>query len=576
MIIYRFLSLFSLFFLSLSSELFITESNYDHKSIYLSKFINSSNIPWFIEVNYSFHTLNLEVFRTASINSSYIEISETTDDYKSAGNFQIKSVEKNGLKENFFIKNTEKESTNNELSCFYNKPSLNFSIFKENYGISNFTSSQSYKNLIFSFKSGRNGLSVFMNFGSEFTLLDLSNHSEYNFSSLEVMNLFVKDDFLLIQSNYGKVLLFKIYINFTILRDKNNDLFHLTYMNSFIHDEFIEDVLINFNFYKGKILLFNRKGMKIFDSDNNIMIYHQSLLDSDPFIKLNINDVIVINNTMYLLIKGYGLKLADLSPLKYNNTLIWLNNSFIHPNLISFDLSKNTFNQRNTLGIQVFQDNNIEEFFMELILINESQYEIYRVYTADRKLEVDNFISDGHYSYFFDKNSKNLISFPRGSILLKNNEYLITGLSKVNIESSIYNPMMKIYDYMSKQTKIFIHVFSANYILIDEIKFINPSFYCNFQKSSNYTITVKGMSEECIENGIEMKRCIIEMKISLFSFSSREVTMFDIQNLLGLILTLCVILLIYSFILIIRKKINERKQIYDTIIKQDETELDNK
>jgi len=479
---------------------------------------------------------------------------ENNDDYKSASNFEIKSVEKNGLTENFSMKNTEKELSNNELSCYYNKPSLNLSIFKENYGISNFTLSKSHKNVIFSFKSGQNGLSVFMNYGSEYALLDLSNHSEYNFTSLEVLNLFVKDDFLLIQSNYGKVLLFKINIDFTILRDKTNDLFHLTHINTFFHDEFKEDVLINFSIYKGKILLFNRKGMKIFDAGNNTMIYYQSVLDTDPSIKLNVNDVMVVNNTLFLLIKVYGLKLADLSPLNYNNTLLWLNNSF-----------------------QVYQDNNIGEFFIELILINESQYEIYRVYTADRKLEVDNFISDGHYNYFFDKNSKNLISFQRGSNLLKNNEYLMTDLSaKVNIESSIYNPIMKIYDFMSKQTKIFLHVFNANYILIDEIKHTNPSFYCNFQKYCNYTITVKGMCEECKENGNEMKPCKIEMKFSLYSFSSREVTMFDVQNLLGLILMLCVILLIYSFILIIRKKINERRQLYDTITKQDETELENK
>jgi hypothetical protein len=110
-----------------------------------------------------------------------------------------------------------------------------------------------------------------------------------------------------------------------------------------------------------------------------------------------VKDFIVNQNSLYIIIKDYGLKIFDLKQMKL---LPW---QFEHHCLKNIDRTYDPETGLSYAGITIDnKERDMPEFFMELSMLDELNPRINKIYTSSVSKMLTNVVSINDYSYFVD------------------------------------------------------------------------------------------------------------------------------------------------------------------------------
>lgn len=135
-------------------------------------------------------------------------------------------------------------------------------------------------------------------------------------------------------------------------------------------------------------------------------------LPTGVVIPVNANDMIINNQTIYVIAKNYGMLIFQPDNFTFSNYY------FNHTRLAKFDYLASIYSY--FVGISVDNDptNNVPEFFIELIvnIYNELNPLVNKIYISQKNLIVDDYATDttSGLTYIFDRVNLNLIVLTRG------------------------------------------------------------------------------------------------------------------------------------------------------------------
>jgi hypothetical protein len=209
-----------------------------------------------------------------------------------------------------------------------------------------------------------------------------------------------------------------------------------------------------------------------------------------------LSDFSVNELTIYLVFNGYGLVILD--PNKEYELQDWY---FRHPYLLNLDFINNPFFGNKFTGITIKNQNQITEFYLELLTDNEFHPFLNKVFVSDEIIMADNaFMPDLFYTYIFNKIEKNIIIIRRGLINAVATQTLVVKLQNYGTLTGFFNnPVIPIYD-LDRQIIISAVYFENKLALINDIIDDPDSLACYFTKSGEYIVTYTSSSEVCNSN----------------------------------------------------------------------------
>jgi hypothetical protein len=282
-------------------------------------------------------------------------------------------------------------------------------------------------------------------------------------------------------------------------------------------------VVNNVGIYKNDMLIGTDKGLYVLRKGNDLFSRYQFtklIVDPTKVIKSNstsnstesskdiptteststINNRLVyltgfaINElTVYAIFSGYGMIIID--PNRDYEINEWY---FRHPYLTAIDIINNPYLGNKYTGLSVKNQNQITEFFIELLVDNEFHPFLNKVYVSNEIISNDNALMvDLFYTYLFNKVNRQLIIIRRGLINAVSRETVVINIERIMSLGIIYdNPMVSLYDTDKAKLVPAIPFTEMFYIMNDLVD--NPNtLVCSFQKSGNYSISYTSRTELC-------------------------------------------------------------------------------
>ena len=158
-------------------------------------------------------------------------------------------------------------------------------------------------------------------------------------------------------------------------------------------------------------------------------------LESNAKKPLQVKDFVILEQTMYVLAKGFGLKILNIIALKEGSDIstktmtgaqladsnfllkipqcFQFANEFMHPHLKKIDYKFNYLTNRGFVGMLVDSDILVPEFFIELVVIDEFNPVINKIFYSPQPILADTFVTDDHFSYIMDKKQLSMIVIRR-------------------------------------------------------------------------------------------------------------------------------------------------------------------
>jgi hypothetical protein len=253
--------------------------------------------------------------------------------------------------------------------------------------------------------------------------------------------------------------------------------------------------------------------------------------------------------TVYAIFFGYGMVILD--PTRNYEVNKWV---FKHPSLNSVDFINNPYLGNKYSGITVKNQNDIKEFFIELLIDDEFKPVLNKVHVSDNIISADNALMvDLFYTYIFNKVTRQLIIIRRGLLNAVTREIVVFDIERVMTLGLIdYNPIISLYDF-DRNRIVPVLPFTTMFYIINDIIDTPNTLTCSFQKSGNYTISYLARTELCqpsIASTYVYSFC--QKTISLrFNVIGADTSDYDI--LIGVFVTVFGLILIVMIAWLLRK-----------------------
>lgn len=456
-----------------------------------------------------------------NLKSSKIKLSKTT-----ISDFNFYSVKKFrtgsfGLKKNtsgiYFFNYSSKGLVINNILKWYVTGDFNFDIDKYMYK-KIFVIDQPYvdriflvgltiqdKLHIFEISLSTYGVINGIYYHSEITVFDENTHA----TSISCIGF--HDDNFIIGTNYG---LFVYQKQPTIINPKDNSLRILQEDNqtsseslqtSIDNNEAVKEVSDEVKSNENDILIDNKK--QTLNANLGKTVYYIRIRSMDYYFRknakfrdvMNVVDISVNQNTLYVLIRKYGIKIFNLSNYGFTEY------EFLQDNLASIELVVNPILNTKYITTTISEDFYDNEYMIELQIDNEWDPQINKIYLSNYEISSSNYNSiDLFLGAIYNKYDNNLLLFRRGMINNIPSQLFKINLTKdVNI-SPLNNKNVYISSFYNSDSELnelaIIDVDANKVYLIDSIELPKEKLICKFKKEGNYNITLQKYSEACSDS----------------------------------------------------------------------------
>lgn len=307
--------------------------------------------------------------------------------------------------------------------------------------------------------------------------------------------------------------------------------------------------------------------------ENNSKIFHLIEFDHKRKIPLRIKDMQQIQDTIYILIENYGLKILNLN--KDSDTkLNYTDFQFEHPYLSRMEIHKNKNLNEYFLGILVDSKSFDEghEFFFELSLKDHYKPTLHKLFLTDKYIDITTILNDDKYTYLFEKSSNALLVLSRSITATKFNSIFEVKINNLKNKKVISEPIM-FKDKKNKKTHLgFMTKDFFSYS--EDFELTQGDLNVRFHEKGNYEIKLKAFADYCEDSKDTKSKCYLSLNYN-----------FNVQNLFSAELkdifysyTVGVFIFLNILTLLIYCKYYYRKPDIEFIIKQEikQTELSNR
>jgi hypothetical protein len=271
----------------------------------------------------------------------------------------------------------------------------------------------------------------------------------------------------------------------------------------FLKDNLVIDHQIEKFLTKDKYYIFSLEGSGILilqKYERKILIKDFKSKTSNKTIDLIVKDMEILNNSLYVAIKNFGLKILNLNITDKNPTQpTFTQFEFIHPHIQSVKAfnSYPIINKNDTKFLSLtFDTNYVNEFYMELNLQDEFNPSIFRVFLTETKRDVEYIFNDGQFSYFLDLdldknyNKNKLLLIKQPFIDFKDDYAYEFPLENFGINSNIKLSPIKINEKIA-------------FLYDNSLVFSNKAFFTSgkikfiFNEEGNYELSLSTFSDNC-------------------------------------------------------------------------------
>lgn len=229
---------------------------------------------------------------------------------------------------------------------------------------------------------------------------------------------------------------------------------------------------------------------------------------------LKIKDIQLIDNSIYVLIKDFGLKILNVKDIEKIRFEAF---EFRHPYIEKIEIHSNP-NYQSFYFLGVLISNRLftegDEFFLEFDLENEFEPKLNRVYLYDKVISVANILNDEYFTYIFEKNSNKFLVISRSSTA---NEY--NSIFELHVEELIGQSIIAEPFIFTDELKEFRHVGIINennkFIYTRNVELTSSAIEFYFWESANYEVSLHTYTDYCGESLVSTKMCKIEVKFTL-------------------------------------------------------------
>mmetsp|Transcript_17897 Transcript_17897/g.18556 ORF Transcript_17897/g.18556 Transcript_17897/m.18556 type:complete len:371 (-) Transcript_17897:32-1144(-) len=264
---------------------------------------------------------------------------------------------------------------------------------------------------------------------------------------------------------------------------------------------------------------------------------------------LNITNMLVLQETIYILADNYGIKIVDVY------TFGFVKYDFVHKNLKNFDLVVNPLLNTKYVGITLGEEAEQDEFLIELNVDQERYPLINKIFISNVNVSTQlSIVNDLFLHIFYNNQDNSLIIIRRGllnEIPHLTYKYKLEGNVTVGnfsnlVVQSLYNPSSELNEFFlidneNKKAYVF-----ANFA------YDADTMECKFKDQGNYNVTLEKFGEACEDS---LKHSYAYSYCDYIIYLNFRAIGEDMTNLtvMGIVLgTLCgfIVLLITFFLLV--------------------------
>lgn len=210
---------------------------------------------------------------------------------------------------------------------------------------------------------------------------------------------------------------------------------------------------------------------------------------------LNVGDFCVLKYTIYILAKGYGVKLIDKVSLGYVENI-----EFIHTKMQSFDLVVNPILNTKYVGITISEDPEFDEFYLELVASDEMKPQINKILSSSANVTTSTYSSqDLFFGSIYNAYTNEIIMIRRGlvnSIPFQTYKLNVSDLISSDSPKDLFlTTFYSVEDSLSKL--VLVDPVSNRAMIFDSIELPYDELSCLLSKPGNYNITMEKYGEAC-------------------------------------------------------------------------------
>ncbi len=224
---------------------------------------------------------------------------------------------------------------------------------------------------------------------------------------------------------------------------------------------------------------------------------------------LNVKDIQEVDNSIYVLIAGFGLKILNVKDL---NNIKFEKFEFRHPYIEKMEIHSNPNYEIYFLGVLI--SNRLftsgDEFFLEFSLKNEFEPELNRIYLSDKVISVTNILNDDYFTYIFEKNSNKFLVISRSSTA---NEY--NSIFEIHSEQLVGTSIVSAPFIFTDEFKLFRHIgilTTVNFVYSRSVELSSSEITFYFWEAGEYEVILYTYSDYCGESIEKTKMCKINLR----------------------------------------------------------------
>lgn len=224
---------------------------------------------------------------------------------------------------------------------------------------------------------------------------------------------------------------------------------------------------------------------------------------------LNVKDIQEIDNSIYVLIANFGLKILNVQDL---NNIKFEPFEFIHPYIEKIEIHLNPNFKNYFLGVLISNRFFIsgDEFFIEFTLEDEFSPKINRIYLSDKVISVTNILNDDYFTYIFEKNSNKFLVISRSSTA---NEF--NSIFEIHSEQLVGGDLVSNPFIFTDEYSFFKHIgilTTNNFIYSKSVEFSSSDITFYFWEAGEYEVILYTFTDNCDGDVTKTKLCKINLR----------------------------------------------------------------
>lgn len=315
---------------------------------------------------------------------------------------------------------------------------------------------------------------------------DSWNIEEKNVKSLVLDSNFDKESrYLSITDSENTVYVYRINL-------KSPDSFTQVFK---FEDEKLKEFSIADFVHRGDYLYLGLKfGGILVVKEAKVIKYIDQFETSGETLHLSLIDIQEVENSIYILIENYGLKILNVTnPENASFTSF----SFFHPFIKKLEIHRNRHVSYFFLGLIVsdrgFTSGN--EFFFELSLQDEFNPTLYKAYLSDKYFQVKTILNDDKYTYLYEHNSNYILVICRS---ITNSPY--NAVFKVHVEHLKNRDIVGMPVMFTDSTLSSRHLgFNTKdkFVYSRDVELTSAEIFTKFHREGMYTIKLHTFTDSC-------------------------------------------------------------------------------